>query len=120
MSQLARIVNRNQVAEAVEARERQELGEGIHKAWVFDLSNLYAKYIRLYEDAERADAKHVLHAEPSKEWLLGAYTLLCFGATEAKHAFLTGSEKQRDRIVDAIQQDSGVTDEFGRWKEILP
>ena len=116
MSQLSQIINRRLMAEEVEARREQELGEAIHKDWLLSLSNVYAKYIRLWDQAESVGRSL---AGPSKRWLLGAYTLLVFGSTEARHVFLTSDEAGRNRAVEAVLRDGFVENDFGSYVEVM-
>lgn len=117
MSQAARIVTRRMWDELTAARERQELGEGVHRLWRLELVRIYARYIRLREKAEQWGLAAALHPEPSMDWMLAAYTIVAFGSTELAHSFLTGDREAKDRLVAAVIADGGVETDVGYWME---
>ena len=118
MSAVEAILGRQRRAELERMRRDQETAEAIHRQWALEFSNTLAVAIRLHEQAEAVDLK--LDKIPSKPWCLAAYRLLCFGSTEARHAFLLADQEGKNQLVAAFDRDRFVTDDFGRAKEVLP
>ena len=119
MSAVEAIVERTQQAERERMRREREIAEAVHREWALGLSNTLAAAIRLYEETERVGSRGP-EGIPPKRWCLAAYTLLCFGSTPARHAFLVADEDGRNRLVAAVERDGFVVDDVGRMREILP
>ena len=118
MSAVEAILDRQRRAELERMRRDQEIAEAVHRQWALKFSNTLAAAIRLHEQAEAVGFNLV--RIPLKRWCLAAYTLLAFGSTEARHAFLLADEDGKNRLVAALDRDRFIADEFGRAKEVLP